>query len=140
MRKGKTDGGQFGQKGVIEGTTVFSCEPSAMFIMGVGENRCEGRLLHKSISILFYDDVEKKFKRKTFFSYGSVDVEMECARTKDEINFDVTHEPVQKQYEETCMRSFLRKISERKIATGLEIAKKGAEFKQFGESILEKVQ
>lgn len=49
-------------------------------------------MLNKSISILFYDDVEKKFRRKTFFSYGFVNNEMECARTKSEIKFDVTME------------------------------------------------
>ncbi len=138
--KGKTDCNQFGVKGVIDGVVTYSCEPSACFIMGIGENRCEGKLLHKSISILFYDDVEEKFKRKTFFSYGFVDIEVECARSRDEIKFDITHEPVQKQYEGTCMRSFLRRISERKIATGLEVAKQGKEFKRFGESIFERTK
>jgi len=138
--KGKTEGSQFGVKGTIEGVVVFSCEPSALFIMGTGENRCEGKLLHKSISILFYDNVEKKFRRKTIFSYGFIDNEVECARTENEIKFDVTHEPLQKQYEGTCWRSFMRKISYTKVAMGLEIAKEGKEFKRFGESIIEKVK
>jgi len=34
----------------------------------------------------------------------------------------------------------LRKISDTKVAMGLEIAKEGKEFKQFGESIIEKVK
>jgi hypothetical protein len=138
--KGKTEGSQFGQKGTIEGLVTFSCEPSALFIMGQGENRSEGKLLHKSISILFYDNVEKKFRRKTIFSYGFIDNEVECARTANEIKFDVTHEPLQKQYEGTRFRSFMRKISDTKVAMGLEIAKEGKEFKQFGESIIEKVK
>jgi hypothetical protein len=127
-------------KGTIEGVVVFSCEPSALFIMGTGENRSEGKLLHKSISILFYDSVEKEFRRKTIFSYGFVDNEVECARTENEIEFDVTHEPLQKQYKGTCWRSFIRKIADKKVAMGLEIAKEGKEFKQFGESIIEKVK
>ncbi len=90
--KGKAEGGHVGVKGPIEGACVFSYEPSAMFITATGENRSEGQLLNKSISILFYDDVEKKFRRKTFFSYGFVNNEMECARTKSEIKFDVTME------------------------------------------------
>jgi hypothetical protein len=138
--KGKTEGNQFGVKGVIEGVVTFSCEPSESFIMGIGENRCEGRLIHKSISILFYDDVEKKFRRKTFFSYGFIDNEVECARTKNEIKFEITHEPIQKQYEGACMRSSLRKISDTKIATGSEVAKEGKEFKRFGEEIFDKAK
>jgi len=125
---------------MIDGVVTFSCEPSALFIMGIGENRCEGNLLHKSINILFYDNTEKKFRRKTIFSYGFVDNEVECARTKNEIKFDVTHEPIQKQYEGTRFRSFMRKISDTKVAMGLEIAKEGKEFKQFGESIIDRVR
>jgi hypothetical protein len=138
--KGKAEGGQFGVEGTIEDIGVFSCEPSEMFIMVTGENRCEGRILNKSISILFYDDTEKKFKRKTFFSYGFVNNEVECARTKNEIKFDITMEPLPKQYEGTRFRSFLKKISDTKIAMGMEVAREGKEFKSYGESILEKTK
>jgi hypothetical protein len=139
--KGKTKSGQFGEKGMIEGTAVFSYEPSESFIMGTGENRCEGRLLNKSISILFYDDGEKKFRRKTFFSYGFVNNEMECARTKDTIKFDITTEPLSKQVGPGMLwRSTLKRISDKKIATGLEMARPGQEFKSYGESILEKTK
>jgi hypothetical protein len=138
--KGKAEGGQFGVKGTIEGTGVFSCEPSEMFIMVTGENRCEGRIVNKSISILFYDDTEKKFKRKTFFSYGFVNNEVECARTKNEIRFDITMEPLPEQYEGTRFRSFIKKISDTKIALGMEVAKEGKEFESYGESILEKTK
>jgi hypothetical protein len=138
--KGETEGGQFGIKGTIEGIGVYSREPGEMFIMARGENRSEGQLLHKSISILFYDDIERKLKRKTFFSYGFVHNEVECARTKNEIKFDITYEPLPKQYERTRWRSFIRKISNKKIATGLEVAKEGEDFKRYGESILEKTK
>jgi hypothetical protein len=136
--KGKAEGGQFGQKGTVEGIAVFSCEPSAMFVMATGENWCEGQLLNKSMSILFYDDVEKRFRRKTFFSYGFVNNEVECARTKNEIRFNISMEPLPKQFEGTCWRSFIRRISDTKIAMGMEAAKEGKEFKPYGESILEK--
>ncbi len=136
--KGKAEGGQFGVKGTIEGACVFSCEPSVMFITATGENRSEGQLLNKSISILFHDDIERKFRRKTFFSYGFVNNEIECARTKSEIRFDVTMEPLPKQSEGTRFRSFIKKISDTKITLGMEIAKEGNEFKSYGESILRK--
>jgi hypothetical protein len=139
--KGKTKAGQFGEKGVIEGIALFSCEPSGSFIMGTGENWCEGRLLNKSISILFYDDGDKKFKRKTFFSYGFVNNEVECARTKDMVKFDIATEPLSMQVGSSMLwRSTIRKISDTKIATGLEMAKSGQEFKSYGESILEKTK
>jgi hypothetical protein len=130
--------GQFGEKGVVEGVTVISYEPSEAFITAKGENWCEGRLLNKSISVLFYDGSEKKFRRKTFFSYGFVNNEVECARTKDEIRFDIVMEPLPKQFEEMKWRSFIRKISDNKVAMGLEVAKKADEFKNYGETILTK--
>lgn len=129
---------QFGEKGVVEGVTVISYEPSEAFITAKGENWCEGRLLNKSISVLFYDGAEKKFRRKTFFSYGFVNNEVECARTKDEIRFDIVMEPLPKQFEEMKWRSFIRKISDNKVAMGLEVAKKADEFKNYGETILTK--
>ena len=139
--KGKTKGDQFGEKGVIEGFAVFSREPSESFITGTGENWCEGRLLNKSISILFYDDGEKKFRRKTFFSYGFVNNEVECERTKDKITFDITTEPLSMQVGPGMRwRSTIRKVSATKIATGLEMAKPGKEFISYGESILEKTK
>jgi hypothetical protein len=54
-----------------------------------------------------------------------VDNEVECFRTEDAIEFDVTHEPMPKEHEGTKFRSFIRKNSEAKIATGLETAKEG---------------
>ncbi len=139
--KGKSASGQFGEKSIIEGKAVFSNEPSESFIMGTGENWCEGRLLNKSISILFYDDGEKKLRRKTFFSYGFVNNEVECERTKDMIKFDITTEPLSKQVGPGMLwRSTIRKISDTKIATGLQMAKPGQEFKSYGESTLEKTK
>lgn len=136
--KGKAEGGQFGEKATVEGIAVFSFEPSDVFIMGTGENRCEGRPLNKTISMLFYDNTEKKFRRKTFFSYGFVNNEVECARTKNEVKFDITMEPLPKQFEGTRWRSFIRKISDDRVAMGMEVAKDGKEFQNYGESILER--
>jgi len=90
--------------------------------------------------MLFYDGVENKMRRKTFFSYGFVDNEVECSRTKNEIIFDVVHEPFQKQYEGMRFRSVLKKYSNNKIGTGIMIAKVGEDFKRFGETVLEKVE
>ena len=91
-----------------------------------------------SVSVLFYDGVTKKFRCKTFFSNGFVNNEVECGRTKNEIRFDIVMEPLPKQFEGTKWRSFIRRVSDTKIAMGLETARDGKEFKPYGESILEK--
>ncbi len=109
-----------------------------MFIMGTGENRSEGQLLNKSVSVLFYDGLTRKFRRKTFFSYGFVNNEVEYARTKNEIRFDIVMEPLPKQFEGTKWRSYIRRISDTKIAMGLETSRNGKEFRPYGESMLEK--
>jgi hypothetical protein len=127
--------GQFGEKGVA----VFSFEPGETFIMARGENWCEGRLLNKSVSVLFYDGAVGKFRRKSFFSYGFVNNEVECARTGDEIRFDIIMEPLPRQFEGMRWRSYVRKISDSQVAMGLEVAEKGeGEFKNYGETILTK--
>ena len=133
-----TSEGQFGEKGVIEDVAVFSLEPSERFIMGVGEAWCEGRLLNKNVSLMFYDRGEGKLKRKTFFSYGFVNQETECARTADEVRFEITMEPLPKEFEGTRWRSSLRRISDTEIATGLEMAGKDGAFKSYGETVLTK--
>ena len=137
--KGKTKPGQFGVKGVIQGNLAFECEPSSLFITAKEDNRCDGELINKNISILFYDSAEGKFKRKTFFSYGFVNNEVECESTGKEIKFDITMEPTAKQYEGVRQRSYIRKLSDVRIATGLEFAKGKEEFKNFGEAVFEKV-
>jgi len=123
---------------VVEGITVFSCEPSESFIFAKGENWCEGRLLNKSISLFFYDAAEEKFKRKTFFSYGFVNNEVEYSKSESEIMFDINMEPLPKNFERTRWRSFIRKVSENKIALGLEAAKQGEDFQSYGETVLAK--
>jgi len=135
--KGKSKD-EFGEKGIIESLAIFSMEPGEKFIMGRHEGWCEGRLLNKSITLLFFDKSEGKFKRKSFFSYGFVNHEVEYARSSDEIRFDVQVEPLPKEFEGIRWRSYLRKISEKKIAMGLEMAKGEKEFKRYGETILVK--
>jgi hypothetical protein len=127
---------EFGEKEKIEGTTTFALDPSDRFILSEGETWSAGQLVNKSISIMFYDDTEQKFKRKTFFSYGFVNNEVEYSRSENEIKFDITMEPSQKQFAGTRWRSFIRKISENKVAVGLEVAKEGEPFKTYGEEIL----
>ncbi len=129
---------EFGEKGVTESVAIFSIEPSKKFIMGKHEAWNEGRLVNKSVSLLFYDKNEQKFKRKSFYSYGFVNNEIEYARNNNEIRFDIKVEPLPKEYEGICWRSYIRKISEKKVAMGLEMAKGGEKFRRYGETVLVK--
>ncbi len=60
---------------------------------------------------------------------------MEYARTDEEIRFAVVSEPSPKQFEGIRWRSYIRKISDNKIAMGLEWARGEGEFESFGETI-----
>ena len=124
---------QFGEKGVIEDVATFSLEPGERFVTTRGEGWCEGRLLNRTLAVMFYDGVAGKFRRETFFSYGFVNHETESERTETEIRFDVVIEPQPKEFEGLRWRSFLRRVSDEEIATGLEVAKAGEDFRPYGE-------
>ncbi len=124
---------QFGEKGVIEDVATFSLEPSERFITTRGEGWCEGRLLNRSLAVMFYDKAAGKFRRETFFSYGFVNHETEIRSGQGEIVFDIAMEPSPKQFEGTRWRSFLRRTSDDEIATGLDVAKGDGPFERYGE-------
>jgi len=129
---------QFGEKGVVETVATSAPEPSERFLMTQGESRCEGRLLNRSLAVMFYDKVAGKFRRETFFSYGFVNHETESARTEDEVQFDVRVEPQPKEFEGLRWRSLLRRISDDEIATRLEVAKGNGPFELYGEIRLQR--
>jgi len=137
--KGETKG-QFGEAETIKGTAVYSLDPSDSFIMERREAWSGSRLVNKSIGLMFFDGAEQKFKRKTFFSYEFVNNEVEYLRNEKEIRFDITIEPLSKSFQGTRWRSFIRKISEDKVAVGLEVAKESEEFKSYGETIMVKTK
>jgi len=131
---------QFGEKGIVETTATYALEPGDRFLTARGEAVCEGRLLNRSLSVMFYDSGLGRFRRKTFFSYGFVNNELEFERTDDEILFDVIVEPWVKQFEGLRWRSNLRRVSAREIAMGLAEAKEGQLFAAYGEVVLTRVE
>ena len=131
--RGTTPGDQFGEKGEVTDAAVFSLEPGERFLLTRGEATCEGRVLNRSLAVMLYDKAAGRFRRETFFSYGFVNHETECARTDDEIRFDVVVEPQPKEFEGMRWRSFLRRFSDDEIAKGLEVAKAGEDFRPYGE-------
>ncbi|MCK4498794.1 hypothetical protein KAU25_06330 [Candidatus Bathyarchaeota archaeon] len=125
---------EFGEEGVIESTHVFSAELGDKFITGRHEAWNKGKLVHKAASFLYYDPRKGKFRRKDIYSYGFVNNEVEYIRTDSEIRFEVSQEPSPKQFDGIRWRAYIRKISENKIAMGLEWAKAEGAFKSFGET------
>lgn len=139
---GKWEGGskdQFDEEGEIQSVAEFSLELGGFSIMSKTESWNQGRLIHSSLSFMFFDVLNKVFRRKTLFSYGFVNNEVEYQRSDSEIRFEVTSEPLPKQFKKMHWRSYIKKISDTEIAFGLEQAKKGEDFQLYGESILNKV-
>jgi hypothetical protein len=126
---------EFGEEGTVDSIHVFSEDLGGKFITGKHETWNAGKLVHKAASFLYYDPMENKFRRKEIYSYGFVNNEVEYARSDAEIKFDVVSEPSPKQFEGVRWRSYIRKISDDKIAMGLEQAKGEREFERFGETI-----
>ncbi len=132
--------GDFGGEGEIITTDSFSLEMNGKFIMSKSKVRRNGKLEHNSIGWLFYDVRNKKFLQKTFFSYGFVDNEVEYSSSETEIRFDVVLEPVPQASDGTRWRSYIIKVSDDEIRTGLEMAKEEEDFVSYGETVLKRVK
>jgi len=126
---------EFGEEGVVDSIHVFSEKLGGEYITGKHEAWNAGKLVHKAASFLYYDPMQGKFRRKEIYSYGFVYNEVEYARTDGEIRFEVVSEPSPKQFAGTRWRSYIRKISDDKIAMGMECAKDEGKFESFGETI-----
>lgn len=129
---------EFGEEGIVESSHVFSAELGERFITGKHETWNAGQLVHKAASFLYYDPRIGRFRCKDVYSYGFVNNEVEYERTDDEIRFEVVVEPSPKQFEGVRWRSYIRKISDNKIAMGLEWSKGEGKFELFGETIAQK--
>ena len=136
--QGKSEG-EFGEEGVIENSAVFTLELGGGFILGRHEARQGNKIINQSIGLLFYDVLEGKFRRKSFFSYGFVNNEIAYQSDGNEIRFTIESEPLPKQFEGMSWRSYLIKVSSTKILMGLEQAKQGEGFTSYGETSLTKV-
>ncbi len=136
--KGRSED-EFGGEGVIETKTTFALELGGSFILSRHEAVRGGQIENQSVGIMFYDKRNKKFLRKTFFSYGFVNNEIEYERTDSEIRFEVISEPNPQAFDGMRWRSYIRKISDSEIRMGLEAAKSGEEYSSYGETVMVKV-
>ena len=133
--KGRSEN-EFGGEGVVETTSIFSLELGDNFIHGKSESIRNGAVENQSI--MFYDKRNKRFIRKTFFNYGFVNNEVEFERSKSEIRFEVVSEPMPQAFDGMKWRSYIRKISDKEIRMGLEVAKPDENFSSYGDSIMVK--
>lgn len=129
---------QFGDEGRIDTTAEFTSKLGGEYIMGVIESERDGSLENASIIMMFYDARNKVFRRKTFFSYGFVNNEVEYERSENEIRFEVESEPTPQAFDGMRWRSYIQRVSDMEIRMGLEAAKEGEDFKCYGETILKK--
>ncbi len=120
---------------MVESIHVFSGELGQKSITGKHEPWNAGQLVRKAVSFLYYDPRTDKFRRKEIYSYGFVNNEVESDRTDTELRLELVSQPSPKQFEGIRWRSYLQKLSEAKIAMGLEWAKGEGEFKRYGETI-----
>jgi hypothetical protein len=136
---GKSSDDEFGGENAVETTDVYTLEMNGFCIMGRHKATRDGKIEHEGISVMFYDKRNKKMLRKTFFSYGFVNNEIEFERTEDFLHFDVVSEPTPQAFDGMRWRSYLRKISDTETRDGLEAAKSGEDFTSYGEVILKKI-
>jgi hypothetical protein len=131
---------QFGGEGLTETSTLFTLEMNARYLMSVHEARREGSLENQSVGLMFYDTRNRRFLRKTFFSYGFVNNEVEYESNDSEIRFEITSEPTPEAFERMRWRSYIRKISDNEVRMGLESANEGEDFVSYGETIMKRVE
>ena len=132
---------QFDEEGIIETSEIYTLELNGVYIMGRHEavNK-DGNLIHKALSMLYYDKRNKRMLRKTFYSYGFTNNEVEFERSDDMIRFEVVQEPVPQSFDGMKWRSYIKKISDTEVHEGLEVAKPGEDFSSYGESVSKKIK
>jgi hypothetical protein len=128
---------QFGGEDEIVATATFTME-LGRYIMGKHDSYRNGKLENASIGMMYFDARNHRILRKTAFSKGFVNNEVEYQRTENEILFEVVSEPVLEAFDGMKWRSYIRKVSDTEIRLGLESAKEGEDFSIYSENILRK--
>ena len=97
--------------------------------------------MHDSIDLMYYDPGSNRFLRKSVFSYGFVNNEVEYYRDDKVIRFDVVIEPHPQSefFVGTRWRSFIEKVSKDEVRDGLEVARGDGDYENFGVTVLKRV-
>ena len=131
--KGRAEN-QFGEKGVIESEYEVVQDPSDMFVTIRGESRSNGKLVNRAVTIIMFDRNIGKYVRKSAYSYGWISNEVGDWDGDKLVTDFVSIDGEPGFFKGVKWRSYIRKISENEIATGLEVSKNGEPFKLYGES------
>jgi hypothetical protein len=127
-------------EGVIITSDVYTLEMSGVYIMGRHKAVKDGKVIHESMSLMYYDKRYRKFRRKSAFSYGFINNEVEFERTSESVWFDAVSEPSPQAFDGMRWRSYIKKISESEIREGLEVAKGEEDFTNYADNVSKKVK
>lgn len=130
----------FGEEGYVEGEHVFKADLGGKFITGRERSYQGEREIHTALSVLFYDEEEGLLRRKTFFSYGFVNNEVEIERDGPMVRFEIEMEQVPESFKGTRWRSYLKRVSDDTVLDGLESSQDGVNYSLFGETVLKRVK
>lgn len=128
------------EEGIIETSDVYTLELSGVYIMGRHKAVKDGNIVHEAFSLMYYDKRNKKLRRKSAYSYGFVNNEVEFERTNDVVRFDIEMEPSPQAFDGTRWKSYIKKISETEIREGLEVAKGEEDFTIYADNVSKKVK
>jgi len=133
---GKAEG--FGDEGELSMIASFAYEPGENVISGFRESRHGKELENRILMMFLHDRNSKRLIRKDIYSYGFVvnqigDVEngrfiFNCVNMDSEPDY----------FKNVKFRTFIEKISEKRIVLGIEVAKQGEDYRLYGQQKLTK--
>jgi hypothetical protein len=126
---------QFGEKGVLESASECTRELGDHFLQIKGETRKDNVVINRSLYFITYDVKAKHYVHKRMWSYGFIENGEGQWEDPNTIMFQITKFDNEPQWFEGMLwRSFIRRYSDSEIGHGLFSAKKGEEYKLYGES------
>ena len=126
---------QFGEKGVLESTSEVTRELGDHFIQIKGETRKDNVTINSALYFIIYDLKIKKYVHKRMWSYGFIENGEGLWEDQNTLVFQITkfdNEP--RWFEGMLWKSFIRRYGDNEVGFGLYAAKKGEEYKLYGES------
>jgi hypothetical protein len=126
---------QFGEKGVLESTSEVTRELGDHFIQIKGETKKDDLVINRSIYFITYDLKTKKYVHKRMWSYGFIENGEGQWQDQNTLMFQIAKFDNEPQWFEGMLwKSFIRRYSDNEIGHGLYAAKKGDDYKLYGES------
>jgi hypothetical protein len=138
--KGRGEGFDTSKDTEITNTLGFTYDPSPSIITGRFEARRAGIRENSGMMIFLYDPNVGKIVRKQVYSYGFIMNEVGDEKD-DRFVFDCVSIDAEPDYWKGLkIRSFLQKHSDKEISMGLEVAKRGEDFRVYGQNRFHKIK